>query len=142
MVMKQRRASTVAVIFTAVVLLAVTGLGKVAVGFSGEPYWQKADSIFLLLKIQILSFFRLFELVIAIFLIGLREMTQRLQIIYLVTTTFLAYRAVSWHILGNNSCDCSGVIGQSPYSALDFFILPILVLTFTASAFLLFIKPK
>lgn len=142
MAMKQRRASTVAVIFTAVVLLAVTGLGKVAVGFSGEPYWQKADPIFLLPKIQILPFLGLFELVIVAFLIGLRERIQRLRIIYLVTATFLAYRAVSWHILGNNSCDCSGVISQSPYSALDFFILPIIVLTFTASAFLLFIKPK
>ncbi len=38
MAMKQRRASTVAVIFTVVALLAVTGLGKVAVGFSGEAY--------------------------------------------------------------------------------------------------------
>lgn len=142
MAMKQRRASTVAVIFAAVVLLSVTGLGKVAVGFSGEPYWQKTDPIFLLPKIQILPFLGLFELVIAVLLIGLREMTQRLRIIYLVTATFLAYRAVSWHILGNNSCDCSGGIGQSPYSALDYFILPILVLTFTASAFLLFNKPK
>ena len=56
MAMKQRRASTVAVVFAAVALLTVTGLGKVAVGFSGEPYWQKADPIFLLPKIQILPF--------------------------------------------------------------------------------------
>ena len=142
MAMKQRRASTVAVVFAAVALLTVTGLGKVAVGFSGELYWKKADPIFLLPKIQILHFLGLFELVIVAFLIGLREMTQRLRIIYLVTAIFLVYRAVLWHILGNNSCDCSGVIGQSPYSSLDFFILPILVLTFAASAFLLFIKPK
>lgn len=106
MTMKQRCASTVAVIFTAVALLTVTGLGKVAVGFSGELYWHKTDPIFLLPKIQILPFLGLFEIVIAAFLIGLREMTQRLRIIYLVMTAFLAYRAVSYYILGNNSCDC------------------------------------
>ena len=104
MTMRQRRASTVAVVFTAVALLTVTGLGKVAIGFSGEHYWHKADPIFLLPKIQILPFLGLFELVIAAFLIGSREVTQRLQIIYLVTAIFLAYRGVSWHILGNNSC--------------------------------------
>ncbi len=38
---RQRRASTITVIFAAVALLTVTGLGKVAIGFSGEPYWQK-----------------------------------------------------------------------------------------------------
>lgn len=59
MTIGQRCASMAAVVFTTVALLAVTGIDKVPVGFSGEPYWQKTDPIFLLPKIPNTAFSRL-----------------------------------------------------------------------------------